>query len=274
MSPHNLEKAMLFDLTDRVVAVIGAGSGIGEAIAHACAGQGARVACLDIDAAAAARVAGDLNADGAEGAAGALHDRVDITDAADVARALGALAEDGGRLDGVVCTPGVNVRKPILDYTPDDFRRVVDVNLAGSFNVLQASARLMLPARRGSIVLFASIRAAVVEPGQSVYAATKAGIVQLAKAGAAEFGPSGVRVNAISPGVVETPLTAPIKASPEWYDAYASKSALGRWAQPHEMAGPTAFLLSDAASFLTGTTIYVDGGWTAIDGRFQPPGMG
>ncbi|NNF37711.1 MAG: SDR family oxidoreductase [Gemmatimonadetes bacterium] len=267
MTPDSREDSMLFDLTDRVIAVIGAGSGIGEAIAHACARQGARVACLDIDATAAARVAGELSGD-------MLHDRVDITDAGDVARALGGLADTQGRLDGVVCTPGVNVRKPIVDYTPDDFRRVVDVNLAGSFNVLQAAARLMLPAKRGSIVLFASIRAAVVEPGQSVYAATKAGIVQLAKSGAAEFGPAGVRVNAISPGVVETPLTAPIKASPEWYGAYANKSALGRWAQPHEMAGPTAFLLSDAASFLTGTTIYVDGGWTAIDGRFQPPGMG
>lgn len=275
MSSPTREDATMFDLTDRVVAVIGAGSGIGEAIAHACARQGARVACLDIDQAAAGRVADDLGAAAdAGGAVASLHDRVDITDAADVARALGALADSEGRLDGVVCTPGVNVRKPIVDYTPDEFRRVVDVNLAGSFNVLQAAARLMLPAGRGSIVLFASIRAAVVEPGQSVYAATKAGIVQLAKAGAAEFGPAGVRVNAISPGVVETPLTAPIKASPEWYGAYADKSALGRWAQPHEMAGPTAFLLSDAASFLTGTTIYVDGGWTAIDGRFHPPGMG
>lgn len=256
----------MFELTDRVVAVIGAGSGIGEAVARACARQGARVACLDLDETAARRVADDLP--------GATAARVDITDAADVAASLGAVAAAGGGLDGVVCTPGVNVRKPIVDYTPDEFRKVVDVNLAGSFHVLQSSARLMIPAGRGSIVLFASIRAAVVEPGQSVYAATKAGIVQLAKSGAAEFGPAGVRVNAIAPGVVETPLTAPIKASPDWYGAYATKSALGRWAQPVEMAGPTAFLLSDAASFLTGTTIYVDGGWTAVDGRFQPPGMG
>ncbi|MEQ9570078.1 MAG: SDR family oxidoreductase, partial [Longimicrobiales bacterium] len=249
----------MFELTDRAIAVIGAGSGIGEAVAHACAEQGARVACLDIDEAAAGRVA-----DGLDGATAA---RVDITDAGSVAGALNGVADAHGRLDGVVCTPGVNVRKPIVDYTPDDFRKVVDVNLAGSFNVLQAAARLMIPAKRGSIVLFASIRAAVVEPGQSVYAATKAGIVQLAKSGAAEFGPAGVRVNAVAPGVVETPLTAPIKASPDWYGAYATKSALGRWAQPVEMAGPTAFLLSDAASFLTRATIYVDGGWTAVDGR-------
>lgn len=257
----------MFELTDRVVAVIGAGSGIGEAVAHACAAQGARVACLDLDVAAAERVADVLGRDCQAG-------RVDITDADSVAEALGGLAGEHGRLDGVVCTPGVNVRKPIIDYTPDDFRKVVDVNLSGSFNVLQSAARIMLPQNSGSIVLFASIRAAVVEPGQSVYAATKGGIVQLAKAGAAEFGAAGVRVNAIAPGVVETPLTAPIKASPEWYGAYASKSALGRWAQPTEMAGPAAFLLSPAATFITGTTLYVDGGWTAIDGRFQPPGMG
>lgn len=259
----------MFELTDRVVAVIGAGSGIGEAVAHACAAQGARVACLDLDEGAAAAVAGDL-----DGAGGSVAGRVDITDADSVAEALGALVREHGRLDGVVCTPGVNVRKPIVDYTPEDFRKVVDVNLSGSFNVLQSAARIMLPQQSGSIVLFASIRAAVVEPGQSVYAATKGGIVQLAKAGAAEFGGAGVRVNAIAPGVVETPLTAPIKASPDWYGAYANKSALGRWAQPPEMAGPAAFLLSDAATFITGTTLYVDGGWTAIDGRFQPPGMG
>ena len=102
---------------------------------------------------------------------------------------------------------------------------------------------------------------------------TKAGIVQLVRTGAAEFGAVGVRVNAVGPGVVETPLTAPIKANTEWYNAYATKSVLKRWARAEEMVGPTLFLASDAASYVTGTILFADGGWTAVDGRFTPPGM-
>jgi NAD(P)-dependent dehydrogenase (short-subunit alcohol dehydrogenase family) len=93
----------------------------------------------------------------------------------------------------------------------------------------------------------------------------------MCRALAAELGPRGVRVNAIAPGVVETPLTAPIKAKPDWYNAYAAKSALGRWAQPREMVGAVIFLASDAGSFVTGSLLVVDGGWTAVDGRFMPP---
>ena len=111
------------------------------------------------------------------------------------------------------------------------------------------------------------------EPGQSVYAATKAAIVQLVRTAAAEFGPHGVRVNALAPGVVDTPLTAPIRDRPEWYAAYAERNALKRWATPEEIAEPTVFLCSDAASYVTGSVLFVDAGWTAIDGRFQPPGM-
>ena len=114
---------------------------------------------------------------------------------------------------------------------------------------------------------------AVVEPGQSVYAATKAGIVQLVRTAAAEFGPSGVRVNALAPGIVETPLTEPIKSVPDWYEAYAAKTVLGRWATPEEMVGPIIFLSSDASSYVTGTVLFADGGWTAADGRYQPPGV-
>ena len=122
-------------------------------------------------------------------------------------------------------------------------------------------------------MVLSSIRSQVVEPGQGIYAATKAGLVQLARTLAGELGARGVRVNAVAPGVVETPLTGPIRSQPSWYDAYARKSAHGRWATPREIAGPIVFLLSDAASYVTGTVLFVDGGWTAIDGRFQPPGM-
>ena len=165
------------------------------------------------------------------------------------------------------------MRKPILAYSGDEFDRVVRVNLRGSFNALQSAGRIMTSQKRGSIVLFSSIRSVVTEPGQSVYSMTKAGIVQLARTAATEWALQGVRVNALGPGVVETPLTAQIKSNKAWYDAYANKSPMQRWAQPAEMVGPTLFLLSDAASYVTGTIIYVDGGWLAADGRFTPPGM-
>ena len=150
---------------------------------------------------------------------------------------------------------------------------MVKVNLRGNFNVLMAAGRIMTAQKSGSIVLFSSIRSIVTEPGQSVYSMTKAGILQLAKTAATEWAEQGVRVNAVGPGVIETPLTAPIKAVPEWYKAYADKNPMRRWAQPSEMAGPTVFLLSDAASYVTGTIIYADGGWLAADGRFTPPGI-
>ena len=150
---------------------------------------------------------------------------------------------------------------------------MVNLNLRGNFAALMVSGRIMTAQKSGSIVLFSSIRSIVTEPGQSVYSMTKAGILQLAKTAAVEWGTQGVRVNAVGPGVVETPLTAPIKANAEWYKAYAMKNAMNRWAQPSEMAGPTVFLLTDAASYVTGTIIYADGGWLAADGRFTPPGM-
>ena len=165
------------------------------------------------------------------------------------------------------------MRKPILKYTDEEFGRVIDVNLRGSFIVLRAAGRVMTRQKLGSIILFSSIRSQVVEPGQAVYAATKAAVLQMVKTAAAEFGPDGVRVNAIGPGVVETPLTAPIKADADWYRAYAAKTVFNRWARVEEMVGPAVFLASDAASYVTGTILFADGGWLAADGRFTPPGM-
>ncbi|ADB33671.1 short-chain dehydrogenase/reductase SDR [Kribbella flavida DSM 17836] len=185
--------------------------------------------------------------------------------------AVSAAAQELGDVDVLVFTAATNVRKRILDYSGDEFDRVVALNLRASFDLIRAFGRPMTERGRGSIIGFSSIRATTVEPGQSVYAATKAGLVQLLRTAAAEFGPSGVRVNAIAPGVVETPLTEQIKADPDWYAAYAAKSALARWATPDELAGAVVYLASDASTFVTGSVLPVDGGWTAIDGRFDPP---
>ncbi len=264
------ERAMgergLFDLSGKVAAVIGGASGIGEAVTLGAVASGARVVCLDIKQEAAdsvAKRAGDTCEAGV----------LDIRDGAAVTRTFDDIRARHGALDIVICTPSINVRKPILAYQPEELDRVLELNIKGNFNVLQAAGRIMTAQRRGSIVLFSSIRSQVVEPGQGVYAATKAGILQLARTAAAEFGPYGVRVNAVGPGVIETPLTQPIKSNDEWYRAYAAKSVFNRWGRADEMVGPTLFLASDAASFVTGTLLIADGGWTAADGRFIPPGM-
>lgn len=259
----------LFRLDGKTVAVVGAASGIGEAVALAAVRQGARVVCLDVEEEKTREVAARIVRTGGHARSAAL----DIRKGADVERVFDDVRKQHGALDVVVCTPSINVRKTLLQYSEEEFDRVVTLNLRGSFNVLRAAGRIMSAQGRGNIILFSSIRALVVEPGQAVYAATKAGIVQLVRTAAAEFGPSGVRVNAVAPGVVDTPLTAPIKANPDWYGAYSAKSMLGRWAKPEEIAGPTIFLASDAAAYVTGSVLFVDGGWTAQDGRFTPPGM-
>lgn len=252
----------LFRLEGRTALVAGAASGIGAASAEALAAFGARVICADLRAEGAAETAARIRRSGgsAEGVG------LDIRDAASVRTVVGKTAPDV-----LVSTPSINVRKPILDYTAEEFERVVGLNLGGTFTLVREAGRGMAERGRGSIIAFASIRAQVVEPGQGVYAATKAGIVQLCRALAAELGPKGVRVNAIAPGVVETPLTAPIKGRPEWYRAYAEKTILRRWGQPQEIATAVVYLASDASSYVTGSLLFVDGGWTAADGRFDPP---
>jgi NAD(P)-dependent dehydrogenase (short-subunit alcohol dehydrogenase family) len=247
----------LFRLDGKHAVVIGAGSGIGRESALALAAHGARVTCADRDLDAAVETAGS----------GQTAYHLDVLDDAAIERAVSEL----GAVDVLVFTAATNVRKRIVDYSGEEFDRVVSLNLRASFQLIRAFGRQMAERGSGSIIGFSSIRGTTVEPGQSVYAATKAGLVQLLRTAAAELGPYGVRANAIAPGVVETPLTAQIKADQGWYDAYAQKSALGRWAQPGELAGAVVYLASDAATFVTGSVLAVDGGWTAVDGRFNPP---
>ncbi|MEV4506395.1 SDR family NAD(P)-dependent oxidoreductase [Streptomyces klenkii] len=250
--------AGLFRLDGRRAVVIGAGSGIGAASARALAAHGAAVVCADLDLAAATATAA---------AVGGEPYLLDVLDREAVRAAPGAL----GEADVLVFTPATNVRRRLVDYSDAEFDRIVDLNLRAPFDLLRAFGRPMAARGRGSIIGVSSIRAVTVEPAQGIYSATKAGLVALLRTAAAELGPMDVRVNALAPGVVQSPMTTWAQSDAVRYDAYAAKTVLGRWAQPEEMAGAVVFLASDAASYVTGSVLTVDGGWTAVDGRYEPP---
>jgi NAD(P)-dependent dehydrogenase (short-subunit alcohol dehydrogenase family) len=257
----------LLDLTGRKALVLGAASGIGKASAEALGALGAQVHCADIDLAGAEATAAAIRDAGGRADAS----RTDAADGAEiknlVARAKTALE----RIDIAVTTPGINIRKELLDYSETEFDRIINLNLKGTFLFFQEVGRIMVAQGRGSIIASSSVRATTIEPGLAVYGATKAAISLLVKGFAAEVGRHGVRVNAIAPSIIETPLTAPIKARPAIYETYAKHTVIGRWGRPDEVASAVAFLASDAASYITGSTLLIDAGWTAIDG--PPTGL-
>jgi NAD(P)-dependent dehydrogenase (short-subunit alcohol dehydrogenase family) len=254
-----MDYSRLFRLDGRKAVVVGAGSGIGRCAALALAAHGADVVCADLNLMQAQ--------DTANQGAGLTACALDVLDNSAVER----FAETHQNAAILVHTPAMNIRKTLGKYSLDEFDRVITLNLRATFQMLQAFGRTMTARRSGSIITISSIRAATIEPGQGVYAATKSGLESIVRTAAAEFGSVNVRVNAIRPGVVETPLTQQLKSNQDWYAAYANKTALGRWAKAEELAGAVVFLASDAASYVTGSTLTVDGGWTAIDGRFTPP---
>jgi NAD(P)-dependent dehydrogenase (short-subunit alcohol dehydrogenase family) len=253
----------LFDLSGKTVLVLGAASGIGKGSAQVLAGLGARVICSDIDEpgvrATAAEVGGDVLV-------------CDAASAADVARLADDVAKGYARLDAAVTTPGINIRKRIVDFDEADFDRIVSLNLKGTFLFLRAFLRLLIAqGQGGSIVASSSVRAVTLEAGLGVYASTKAAIGQLVSGAAAEAGQYNIRVNAIAPSIVETALTLPLKERPDIWEKYAKHTVLGRWSRPDEIGAAVAFLVSDAASYVSASTLFVDGGWTAIDG--PPSGL-
>jgi len=256
----------LFSLAGRTALVLGAASGIGRESARALAALGAHVICADRDEAGAEAVAETIRGQGSAEA-----HRCDAAHGADLAALAARVTARHRRLDAAVTTPGLNIRKTILDYSEDEFDRVVALNLKGTFHFFRAFGRIMRDQGGGSLIACSSIRAFTIEPGLGVYGMTKAGIGVLVKAFAAEMGAHKVRVNAIAPSVIETALTAPIRERPEIYHAYAAHTVLERWGQASEVAAAVAFLAADASSYITGSTLMIDGGWTAIDG--PPTGL-
>jgi NAD(P)-dependent dehydrogenase (short-subunit alcohol dehydrogenase family) len=251
----------LFDLGGKTAVVLGAASGIGRASAEALAALGASVICADRDRAGAELTAKDLR--------GEAH-VVDAGSAQDIA-ALAVAAAKRGRVDIAVTTPAVHIRKWFLDYSDDEFDRIVSLNLRGVFFFLRAFGRIMRDQGGGSLIATSSMRATTLEPGLAIYGATKAGLTQLVRGLASEVGQYNVRVNAVVPSIVDTALVQPLKARPEIYSKLAAHTVFNRWSQPSEVATAVAFLASDAASYITGTALAVDGGWTAIDG--PPSGL-
>jgi NAD(P)-dependent dehydrogenase (short-subunit alcohol dehydrogenase family) len=257
----------LFDLAGKTAVVLGAASGIGKSSAEALAALGASVLCADrsLDG-AQATVAGIREHGGVAEAAAC-----DASSAADVASLARTAQQKFPRLDIAVTTPGLNIRKTILDYTEEDLDRVINLNIKGTVWFFQAFGRIMVEQRGGSLIACSSVRAVTIEPGLAVYGSTKAAIGLLVQGFASEVGRHGVRVNAIAPSIVETALTAPFKQRPDIYNLYAGHTVFNRWSSADEVATAVAYLASDAASYVSGSTLFVDGGWTAVDG--PPTGL-
>jgi 2-deoxy-D-gluconate 3-dehydrogenase len=245
-------------LRDEAALVTGASRGIGRAIALELARRGADVGLMQRGD--AADVAGEIEALGRR----AVVVRVDLRDLEAAERAVASVESDLGRLDMLVANAGIVHREPALDVSLDDWRRVVEVNLVSPFAVARAAARLFLASgTRGRIVFTASVLAYQGGLNVSSYAASKAGVANLARSLANEWASLGIRVNAVAPGYVANEQTAPLRGDAKRFAEISGRIPASRWASDEEIAGAVAFLVSPDAEYVHGATLAVDGGWLA-----------
>jgi NAD(P)-dependent dehydrogenase (short-subunit alcohol dehydrogenase family) len=243
-------------LHGRVAAVTGAGQGNGRAIAEAFVREGAAVMVADLDAGLAQDTAGELERSAAIA--------MDVRSADDAARMVAETVSRFGRLDVLVNNAGVIGRHDFFDITEEEWDRVIDVNLKGGFLCAQAAARRMKEQGGGVIINLASVNAISVNPTTVHYCVSKGGVVTLTRAMALALAKHGIRVNAIGPGPVETNLSRDRLADPEAYAATVAHIPMGRVAQPQDLAGAATFLASDESAYVTGITLFVDGGWLTM----------
>ncbi len=251
--------AQLFDLSGRTALVTGSGRGIGLAIARGLAGAGARIVLNGRDADRLAGAAADLRDDGAEPTLAVF----DVTDHAAAAEAVATVERDVGPIDILVNNAGIQHRTPLEDFAEEDWSRLMRTNLDSVFHVGQAVARHMIPRGRGAIVNVCSVQSELARTGIAPYTASKGAVKMLTKGMATDWGRHGIRVNGLGPGYFRTELNAALVADAEFSGWLARRTPLGRWGNVDELVGAAVFLVSDAASFVTGHILYVDGGITS-----------
>ncbi len=243
-------------LDGKLALVTGGGSGIGEGIARAMAGNGARVIVADVNTDGAARVASSIGGDTA-------HYTLDVSDRAACDALARTIQADIGAVSILVNNAGIIRRGKLEAATARaDWDATMAVNLDGPYNMVTAFLD-QLKATRGSVINIGSIQSFVALPNSAAYTTSKGGVRALTKALAIELSPLGVRVNAIAPGMIATPLNAAARQNPDYMKNFAERIPLGRLGEPADIAGPAVFLASDLARYVTGVTLPVDGGFLA-----------
>ena len=246
----------------RVALVTGAGAGIGAAIARRFARDGFWVFAADVDTGGAQRTADDIRAEGFR----ATSLLMDVGVPEDVAAGFAGLEAEAQRRDVLVNNAGIAPAADFFDIGREEWERVIRVNLTGTFLCSQAGARIMREHGGGAIINLSSGNALMPHPTLIPYVASKGGIGSLTKAMAVALAEYGIRVNAIGPGSVRTPMTQVSYAAPGAMDKILSRTPIGRVAEPEEIAGVAAFLASPDSSYVTGITVYADGGRAALNG--------
>jgi NAD(P)-dependent dehydrogenase (short-subunit alcohol dehydrogenase family) len=252
---------MNFDsLKGKVAVVTGGNKGIGKDIAISFAALGAQVVITGRDTEAMSEALAELQAN----APGSLALACDMLDVAGIRQMIDTVVRHYGRIDVLVNNAGINIAKPALEVTEDDWDKVLDTNLKGTFFACQRAGEAMIRQGGGKIINIASQMAFVGYFNRAAYCSSKGGAVQLTRALAVEWAAHGVLVNAVAPTFIETELTAKMLADQAFKDEVMRRIPIGRMAKPRDVTGAVLYLASDLADSITGETIRVDGGWTAI----------